>query len=183
MPFVPGSDAADPMSPRGAVAASRAANTLILRSTNLLTPEFGHFDATRITLLLYALHRLSATLVCVGTGPLVDRIGATRPLAAGAAVLLLAYAGFAFAPADIVVLALCFVGAGLLWAAPVILVCFYCLVGAGSDGALRHRSGPFRRQRRILVTVRSQTCPWSSRPLDSADGAGIDCAVNRPLTA
>lgn len=89
-----------------------AVTLLILRSTSLLTPEFGHFDATRVTLLLYALYRLSAAVICLPAGRLVDRVGPSRPLGAGAAVLLMAYVGFAYAPADVVALGICFALAG-----------------------------------------------------------------------
>jgi MFS family permease len=51
--------------------------------------------ATSIAVLVYAAHNLAATVFAYGGGHRVDRIGGGRVLAAGAAVYVLAYLGFA----------------------------------------------------------------------------------------
>lgn len=90
-----------------------AATLLILRATELLTPAKGHDAAVEVALLLYAGHNLAATVASVPAGRLADRLGSAFVLVAGAAVLLAAYVGFAFAGAAVVGLAILFVAAGV----------------------------------------------------------------------
>lgn len=111
-----------------------AVTLLILRSTNLLAPHFGRLDATRITLALYALYRLTAALACRPAGRSTDRRGAVGPFAAGATVLLVSYAGFALASADVVLLGACFVLAGA--ATGVVETAEYALVARRSPAPL-----------------------------------------------
>jgi MFS family permease len=90
-----------------------AATLLILRATDLLTPERGHDSAVQIVLLLYAGHNLAATLASVPAGRAADSRGGVLVLGAGVAVFVVAYAGFAFAVATIALLAALFVLAGI----------------------------------------------------------------------
>lgn len=61
----------------------------------------------------YALYRLAASVASGAAGRLVDRVGAAPPLAAGSAILLASYTGFAFVPDNIPGLAACFATAGV----------------------------------------------------------------------
>jgi MFS family permease len=104
----------------GAVAAFEignvAATLLILRATELLTPERGAKTATTLALLLYAGYNLAATVASVPAGRLADRLGTRGPvlvLAAGMALFAAAYAGFALTGAALAVLAVPFIVAGL----------------------------------------------------------------------
>lgn len=104
----------------GAVAAFEAGNVaatlLILRATELLTPQHGITTATTIALALYALYNLAATLASLPAGHLADRLGARGPirvLTGGVALFAAAYAGFAVTDANLLVLALPFIAAGL----------------------------------------------------------------------
>lgn len=104
----------------GAVAAFElgniAATLLILRATDLLEPGHGTKAATTIALWLYVAYNVAATGSSVPAGRLADRIGPRGPilvLAAGVAAFAAAYALFATAGANIVVLAVPFVLAGI----------------------------------------------------------------------
>jgi MFS family permease len=90
-----------------------AATLLILRATELFEPGRSTTAATQLALVLYAGYNLAATLISIPAGRLGDRIGVTRVLAAGAALFLVAYVGFAATGASFVLLAACFVAAGL----------------------------------------------------------------------
>lgn len=104
----------------GAVAAFEAGNVaatlLILRATELLTPGHGNKTATTLALALYALYNLAATIASLPAGRLTDRLGSRGPilvLAAGTALFLAAYLGFAASNANLAVLALPFIAAGI----------------------------------------------------------------------
>ncbi|HEX8854543.1 MAG TPA: MFS transporter [Thermoleophilaceae bacterium] len=86
---------------------------LILRATALFRPDHGLVGAARMAALGYALYRLAASAASGAAGRLVDRIGAAPPLAAGSAILLASYTGFAFVPDNIPGLAACFATAGV----------------------------------------------------------------------
>ena len=93
-----------------------AATLLILRATELLTPGLGSQAATSIALGLYTAYNVAATVASLPAGRLADGLGRRGPLwVMGLGVLAfgVAYAGFAGAGADILVLAVPFVLAGL----------------------------------------------------------------------
>lgn len=90
-----------------------AATLLILRASELLAPGHGPQAAAQLALVLYAGHNLAATLTSVPAGRLADRRGAQLVLAAGVAVFLVAYLGFAATGASLALLAGCFVAAGV----------------------------------------------------------------------
>jgi MFS family permease len=90
-----------------------AATLLILRATDVLTPERGHDSAVRAGLLLYALFNAAATLASVPAGHATDRRGATGVLVAGVAASLAAFVGFAFTGSALGLLALLFGLAGV----------------------------------------------------------------------
>ncbi|MFJ9948370.1 MFS transporter [Kitasatospora sp. NPDC091207] len=93
-----------------------AATLLILRATELLSPEHGSKTATTIALGLYAAYNAAATLASVPAGHLADRLGKRGPvrvLAGGVAAFAAAYGLFAIDTAAIGVLALPFVLAGM----------------------------------------------------------------------
>lgn len=90
-----------------------AATLLILRATDLLSPDRGVHDATQIAIALYVLYNLAATLASVPAGRVGDRHGMVRVLAAGVACFALAYTGFAADTTNITLLALCFAAAGI----------------------------------------------------------------------
>ncbi len=104
----------------GAVAAFEtgniAATLFILRATQLLTPHHGAKTATTLALVLYTLYNVTATAASLPAGRAADRLGGRGPvivLAAGVVLSAAAYAGFAAAGADMLVLALPFAAAGL----------------------------------------------------------------------
>lgn len=103
----------------GAVAAFEvgniAATLLILRATELLTPNYGVKTATTIAIGLYVAYNGAATLASVPAGRASDRLGARGParvLGVGVAAFALAYATFAVAPASVAALAVPFLLAG-----------------------------------------------------------------------
>jgi MFS family permease len=86
---------------------------LILRATQLL--EHGGRSpraAASLAILLYAGHNLTASIVALAGGALVDRRGPRLVFAAGAAAYVLACGGFAFPIDHWLVLAGCFCLAG-----------------------------------------------------------------------
>lgn len=90
-----------------------ATTLLILRATTLL--HHGHrsiTSATAAAVIVYAAHNLFAAGVAYGGGHWLDRGSARRVFASGAALYVLAYAGFAFAPHSWPPLLLAFVLAG-----------------------------------------------------------------------
>lgn len=89
-----------------------AATLLILRATELLEPGRGIDEAAKISLLLYALHNVAATLASFPAGRLVDRVGSVRVLTLGVGLALAGYATFAATGPALAVLALAFGLAG-----------------------------------------------------------------------
>ena len=90
-----------------------AATLLILRATQVLTPEHGHDSAVKIGLVLYMSYNLAAALASVPGGHLGDRRGTRLVLLLGVSCFGVAYVGLAVTAASITLLALCFVLAGL----------------------------------------------------------------------
>ncbi|MGW1088511.1 MFS transporter [Streptomyces sp. NPDC002596] len=104
----------------GAVAAFEvgnvAATLLILRATDLLTPDHGAKTATTIALGLYTAYNVAATIASVPAGRLADRLGGHGPvlvLTGGVASFGAAYALFATTGAAIALLAVPFLLAGV----------------------------------------------------------------------
>jgi MFS family permease len=93
--------------------ANVAATLLILRATDLLDPRYGEDAATKIALGLYAGYNLAATLVALAAGRVVDRRGAVVVLAGASTAFAAAFAGLAFAGAQVVLLAVLFAVAGV----------------------------------------------------------------------
>jgi MFS family permease len=90
-----------------------AATLLILRATDLLSPDRGHDAAVKIALVLYALYNAAATLASLPAGHATDRRGANAVLGAGVAAFLTAYLGLAFAGSGLAPLTLLFAAAGI----------------------------------------------------------------------
>ncbi len=93
-------------------AGNLATTLLILRATELLTPEAGLESATKTALLLYALHNIVASVVSIPAGRAADRWGYPPVLGLGFLSGLVAYLLFGFAAPRSVVLALAFIAAG-----------------------------------------------------------------------
>ena len=89
-----------------------AATLLILRATDLLTPERGHDSAVRLAVLLYAVYNAAAMVTSVPAGHVTDRRGATAVLVVGAFGALAAFVGFALAGSSIALLAALFALSG-----------------------------------------------------------------------
>jgi MFS family permease len=89
-----------------------AATLLILRATDLLTPNHGHDSAVRLAVVLYAVYNAAAMVISVPAGHVTDRRGATAVLVVGAFGALAAFAGFALAGASVALLAALFALAG-----------------------------------------------------------------------
>jgi MFS family permease len=89
-----------------------AATLLILRATDLLTPDRGHDSAVRLAVLLYAVYNAAAMVISVPAGHLTDRRGATSVLLIGAFGALAAFVGFALAGTSLALLAALFALAG-----------------------------------------------------------------------
>jgi MFS family permease len=90
-----------------------AATLLILRATQLLTPNLGQNAATQTALLLYTAYNVAATLASVPAGRIGDKRGSTLVFTGGVALFLLVYLGFAIPSPHVLILALCFTAAGL----------------------------------------------------------------------
>ena len=88
-----------------------AATLLILRATQMLSPEWGLQRATQIALALYTAYNLAATLISIPAGHFVDKRGAISVLAA--APLLFCAAFISFALGSLPMLAVGFVLAGI----------------------------------------------------------------------
>jgi len=93
--------------------ANAAATVLILRATHLLDGRHSHATSVKIALGLYAGYNLAATAVAVPGGNLTDRRGSVLVLVLGSVAFTASFAGFAFAGASILVLALLFVAGGV----------------------------------------------------------------------
>ena len=94
-------------------AANMAATLMILRATDLLTPDHGHDRAVELAIVLYVLYNLAATLVSIPGGSYGDRRGMVRVFAAGVACFALAYAGLALSTEHILLLGVAFTVAGV----------------------------------------------------------------------
>ncbi|MER5911230.1 MFS transporter [Streptomyces sp. NPDC001982] len=92
------------------------ATLLILRATELLTPDHGTKTATTLALGLYTAYNVAATVASVPAGRLADRRGVRGPLlvlTAGVAAFAVSYGLFAVSGAAIGFLAIPFVLAGV----------------------------------------------------------------------
>jgi MFS family permease len=89
-----------------------AATLLILRATDLLTPDRGHDSAVRLAVVLYAVYNAAAMVISVPAGHVTDRRGATAVLVVGAFGALGAFVGFALAGTSLALLAALFALAG-----------------------------------------------------------------------
>jgi MFS family permease len=100
--------------PIGAFEAGNVATTLlILRATELLSPDRGIESATAVALTLYAIHNLAATLVAIPAGRVADRRGFRIVLTGGFVFGLVAYLLFAITGAEVLILGVAFVAAGI----------------------------------------------------------------------
>lgn len=90
-----------------------AATLLILRATDLLTPDHGTDDAVKIALVLYAAYNLAAALVSVPAGHIGDRRGMPRVLVAGVLLFAGAYTVLAVTGPDIAPILVGFLLAGV----------------------------------------------------------------------
>jgi MFS family permease len=93
-----------------------AATLLILRATEQLTPAHGITTATSLALLLYTGYNLAATATSLPAGRASDRLGPRGPLwilAAGVALFLVAYLGFAVDTTNLAALTVPFLAAGI----------------------------------------------------------------------
>jgi MFS family permease len=93
-----------------------AATLLILRATDLLTPDRGVHGATQIAIALYVVYNIAATITSFPAGGLSEKLGRRGPLlvtAAAVAAFLLAYGLFAISGPVIVLLGGAFALAGV----------------------------------------------------------------------
>jgi MFS family permease len=90
-----------------------AATLLILRASELLTPDHGTQRSTQLALGLYTLYNLAATLASIPAGRLGDRRSPVGVFGLGVILFGLAYLGFAFTGASVLALAPWFVVAGV----------------------------------------------------------------------
>lgn len=91
-----------------------ATTLLILRATELLTPERGLESATSAALILYAGHNLIGTVSAIPAGKAADRWGFRPVLTLGFVVGLIAYTLFGLAGPAVPLLAVAFGSAGLM---------------------------------------------------------------------
>lgn len=90
-----------------------APTLLILRATQILTPQFGGARAAALSVGLYTLHNLINAAASYLSGVLGDRMGKRGLLAAGYFIGVIAYAGFIFERPTLPVLAILFGLAGI----------------------------------------------------------------------
>ncbi len=90
-----------------------AATLLILRATELLTPDHGHGTAVKIALGLYIAYNAAATVASIPGGRLGDRQSNLLVLVLGIVCFGVAYTGLALVDASIAALAVFFVAAGV----------------------------------------------------------------------
>lgn len=90
-----------------------AATLLILRATELLTPERGQDAAVALAIALYVGYNVAATLSSIAAGRIADRVGARPVLAAGVAAFAVAYALFGLVGPTAFLLGAAFVVAGV----------------------------------------------------------------------
>lgn len=90
-----------------------AATLLILRATELLTPERGQEAAVALAITLYVGYNVAGTLAAIPAGRIADRVGARAVFAVGVALFAIAYALFAIAGPTVAVLGAAFILAGV----------------------------------------------------------------------
>jgi len=90
-----------------------APTLMILRATTVLEPALGLLDASRYAALLYLLRNVVYALASYPIGALSDRFPRTKYLAAGYAVAVVTFVGFAIGLPTIWWFAGCFVLAGI----------------------------------------------------------------------
>jgi MFS family permease len=90
-----------------------AATLMILRATQLFTPEHGSDRATQLALVLYISYNIAATMASIPAGRVADRRGGVPVMTAGAALFGVAYVGLAVTGANFATLALWFIAAGV----------------------------------------------------------------------
>jgi MFS family permease len=90
-----------------------APTLMILRATTVLEPALGLLDASRYAALLYLIRNVAYALASYPIGALSDRFPRTRYLAAGYAVAVVTFIGFAVALPSIWWFVGCFVLAGV----------------------------------------------------------------------
>ena len=90
-----------------------APTLMILRATTVLEPTMGLLDASRYAALLYLIRNVVYALTSYPIGALSDRFPRTRYLAAGYAVAVITFIGFAIALPSIWWFVGCFVLAGV----------------------------------------------------------------------
>ena len=94
--------------------ANIAAVLLLLRAAKILPDGFGPFTQFQSVAFLYVVYQLTAAFAAAWAGALADRVGAGTVIGNGAVLLLVAYAGFAFANSgDVALMIGCFVLAGV----------------------------------------------------------------------
>ncbi|MBM3336040.1 MFS transporter, partial [Candidatus Sumerlaeota bacterium] len=74
-----------------------APTLMILRATTVMTPSLGVLEASRLAALLYLFRNVTYAAASFPIGALSDRFSRTRYLAAGYAVAVVTFGGFAFA--------------------------------------------------------------------------------------
>lgn len=90
-----------------------APTLLILRASQILTPEYGAARAATVAVGLYTLHNIVFAMISYPAGALADRIGKRGLLAVAYALAAVMCIGFIFAPTTIAWLAVLFVIAGM----------------------------------------------------------------------
>ncbi len=90
-----------------------ATTLLILRASQILTPQIGVARAAAYSVALYTFHNIISAAASFPAGALGDRIGKRGLLAAGYLIGTVAFAGFIFAPQTLAVLVILFGLAGL----------------------------------------------------------------------
>jgi MFS family permease len=93
-------------------AANMAATLMILRATDVLTPDHGHDSAVEIAIALYVLYNVAATLTSIPGGFHGDRRGMGRVFGYGVARFAVAY-GLLAVGGGVVLLAAAFAVAGV----------------------------------------------------------------------
>ncbi len=94
-------------------AGNMAATLLILRATEVLTPDRGQDGAATVAIALYVAYNVAATLASVPAGRVADRVGARPVFAGGVALFGVAYGLFALTTPSVLVLGVAFVIAGI----------------------------------------------------------------------
>jgi len=90
-----------------------APTLMVLRVSTVLAPNMGFLQASRYAALLYLLRNIVYAIACYPIGALSNRFGRTRYLAAGYAVAVACFIGFAVALPSLWWFAICFILAGI----------------------------------------------------------------------